>query len=91
MDIKFLDKVYSQILSETRIIGGKIHTPFSPTSLSSSILFSLHLSFLLSSHSKHCKEVYCLNKEETEYVWKKYKEGVTTLINDKDISHQEKG
>ena len=91
MNIKFLDKVCSQILSETRIIGGKIHTPFSPTSLSSSILFSLHFSFLLSSLSKHCKEIYGLNKEETDYVWDKYKEGVTTLINDKDTSHQEKG
>ncbi len=88
MNNKFLNKVVGQILSETRIVGGKIHTPFSPTSLSSSILFSLHLSFLLSSLSKHCKGVYSLNKEETDYVWNEYKKGVTTLMDKKELSYE---
>lgn len=99
MNIKFLDKVAGQILSETRINNdGKIHTPFSPTSLSSSIFFSLYdyfsyhlIPLSLSPLSKHCKEIYNLNKEETDYVWDKYKEGVTTLMGKKEPARQEKG
>ena len=91
MNIKFLDKVCSQILSETRIIGGKIHTPFFPPIPSPPSPLSFSLSFLphhlLCPFSFHCKEVYCLNKEETEYVWKKYKEEITTLIDDKELIH----
>jgi hypothetical protein len=98
MNIKFLDKVVGQIISETRINNDEVYTPFPPSNLPfllSTFLFSptssIHPSFLLYSLSNHCKEVYSLNKEETEYIWDKYKEGVTTLINDKDTSHQEKG
>jgi hypothetical protein len=40
--------------------------------------------------SSHCKEVYSLNKEETEYVWIKYKEGLTTLMDKKELIHKEK-
>jgi len=88
MNNKFLDKVYDQILSETRIIDDKVYTLFSP--------FPFSLSFLLSfisstSFPSHCKEVYSLNKEETEYVWEKYKEGLTALMEDKEPAHQEKG
>ena len=95
MNIKFLDKVCDQIISETRIIDDKIYTPsypsylfpFSPLPFSLSFFFS----FSLPSFSSHCKDVYSLNKEETEYVWGKYKKGLTTLINDKEPAHQEKG
>ena len=88
MNNKFLDKVYDQILSETRIIDDKVYTLFSP--------FPFSLSFLLSfisstSFPSHCKEVYSLNKEETDYVWDKYKEGVSALIGKKEPAHQEKG
>lgn len=88
MDNKFLDKVVGQILSETRIIDGKIHTPFSSFSPSLSLLFSLHTLFLfrLSIHlSKHCKDVYSLTEQEIEYVWKKYKEELTTLMVKKEL------
>ena len=96
MNIKFLDKVVDQILSETRINNDEVYTPFTSSPSPFLFLFSSFVfpSFLLnftSSLSKHCKEIYGLNKEETDYVWDKYKEGVTTLIKDKDISHQEKG
>tara|TARA_R110000765_G_scaffold374702_1_gene465269 strand:- start:43 stop:327 length:285 start_codon:yes stop_codon:yes gene_type:complete len=90
MNNKFLDKVYDQIISETRIIDNKVYTPFllfpfSP-SPSSSFFFSPSSSlFPTYSFSSHCKEVYSLNYEETEYVWVKYKEGITTLINDKEL------
>jgi len=91
MNNKFLDKVCDQIISETRIIGGKIHTPFSPLSSSSPFLsFSIYLLFS-SSLSKHCKEVYSLNEQEIDYVWVKYKEGLTALMEDMEPSHQEKG
>ena len=95
MNNKFLDKVVDQILSETSIIDNKLHTPFllfsfsslfpSPSSLSSSPL-------LLSFFSSHCKKVYSLkNGQEVDYVWEKYKKEVTTLMEDKEPSHQEKG
>ena len=89
----FLDKVVDQIISETRVIDNKIYTPFFSGffSFRSSSSFFPSLSHLLCPFSFHCKEVYCLNKEETEYVWTKYKEGLTTLIEDKEPAHQEKG
>ena len=88
---KFLNKVYDQIVSETRIIGGKIHTPFSPTSFSSYLYYHLIFPSSNSPFSKHCKDVYSLNEQEIDYVWNEYKKGVTALINDKELSHQEKG
>jgi hypothetical protein len=94
MNIKFLDKVCDQILSETRIDNDEVYTPFSSFSPHYSFFFNFTISpisIFPSSLSKHCKEIYGLNKEETDYVWDKYKEGVTTLIKDKDTSHQEKG
>jgi len=73
LDNKFLNKVYNQIISETRIINDKVYTPFFPIFyplLSSRDPFPPRF---LSSFFFHCKEVYCLNKEETEYVWREYK------------------
>jgi len=92
MDNKFLDKVIEQILSETRVIDDKVYTPFSFSSLSS-LVYPPFLSSpsLLSSFISHCKEVYSLNKEETDYVWTKYKKGLTALMEDKEPAHQEKG
>ena len=96
MDNKFLDKVIYQILSETRVIDNKLYTPFlHPYSLEPRkfllLPFLLTYSFPLSSFFNHCKEVYSLNEQEIDYVWTKYKKGVTTLIDKKEPSHQEKG
>ena len=88
MNNKFLDKVCDQIISETRIIGGKIHTPFSPTSLFSSFFLTSYTLCSLSSLSKHCKEVYSLNEQEIKYVWVKYKEGLTALMDKKELSYE---
>ena len=88
MNIKFLDKVYDQILSETRIDDkGLIHFPF---------FLALHLNYNKDNFFSplinqrlypHCKEIYSLNKEETEYIRTKYKEGVTTLMEKKEPAH----
>ena len=65
MDYKFLHKVVDQLVYETTIDyeNDRIFTPLSSPS-----------SFL-----KHCKEVYGLNEQEIEYVWKEYRD----IINDK--------
>ena len=84
MNIKFLDKVYDQILSETRIIDNKLYTPSSSTSTYLSLSFSF-IPFLFPLFSSHCKEVYSLNEQEIDYVWNEYKKGITTLINDKEL------
>ena len=78
MDKKFLHKVVDQIISETRIDYGRkvIETPFTSPSYLNPFLA---LVFVLPSFSDHCKDVYGLNKEETEYVWKEYRD----IIKDK--------
>jgi len=86
---KFLNKVYDQIVSETRIIDNKLYIPFSSHTFPPP--FISPLSLLVLSFSSHCKDVYSLNEQEIDYVWWKYKEGITTLINDKEPAHQEKG
>ena len=82
MDKRFLDKVVDQIVSETMVDYEKerAYTPFSFFSLSPR-LFSSLLSFFSprSPFTKHCKNVYGLNKEETEYVWEEYRR----IIKDK--------
>ena len=90
MNNKFLDKVVDQIMSETSIIDNKLHTPFSFLSLlfSSPILVLRHSSPSFDSYllfSSHCKDVYSLNKDETEYVWEKYKKEIVSIINDKEL------
>ena len=87
MNNKFLDKVYDQILSETRI-DDRIHTPFSYPLPFIDVTISEYFYKLF---FKHCKEIYTLkNEQEIEYVWDKYKEGLTTLMEDKEPAHQEK-
>ena len=77
MDKRFLNKVLDQIISETRIDYDRkeIVTPLHP------IPFSFPFSYLPSSlsFSRHCKNVYGLNEQEIEYVWKEYKD----IIKDK--------
>ena len=85
MDYKFLNKVVAQILSETTIDYDeeRFLPPFSSIPslspnysfpISSLSPFSPYPSFII-----HCEEVYGLNKDEVEYIWKKYKK----IIKDK--------
>ena len=79
MDKRYLDKVIDQIVSETEIDyeKEKVYTTFSfphPTFDSSPFSYIF---------TTHCKEVYGLNYEETEYVWNEY----TQIINDKILYH----
>ena len=89
MDKKFLNKVTEQIISETRIdydrriMGAPFFVPF-PPSLSFLHPLSHALTLFLDSNppfffTKHCKDVYGLNNEESKYVWNNYKQ----IIKDK--------
>ena len=92
MNNKFLDKVIEQIISETRVIDNKLYTPYSSSPLYISLFPPPFQSpSLLSSFISHCKEIYRLNDDEVNYVWKEYKEGITALMDKKEPSHQEKG
>ena len=78
MDKRFLIKVLDQIVSETTIDyeKGEIQIPFSDISIDiphSLLLHHLDFHPFLFLFSDHCKNVYGLNKEETEYVWEEYK------------------
>ena len=83
MDYKFLDKVIDQLVRETEIHTefGRIYTPISSTPSSLPLPF-LSPFFSLSPllfFSKHCRDIYGLNDDEIEYVWKEYKQ----IIKDK--------
>ena len=77
MDKRFLNKVLDQIVNETTIDyeKGEIQIPFSDISIDiphSLLLHHLDFHPFLFLFSDHCKNVYGLNKEETEYVWEEY-------------------
>ena len=82
MDKKFLDKVVDMIVRETEMDYEK-ERAYTPFYYSFSVLSYFTLSLVLSSprsyFSNHCKNVYGLNKEETEYVWEEYRR----IIKDK--------
>ena len=84
MDKKFLNKVIDQIVRETRIDyeKGEIEFPFFSSSSPSSLFFSFFLSSISppAPFSKHCKNVYGLNDDEIEYVWKVYEHIVKDKI-----------
>ena len=90
MDKRFLKKVLDQIISETRIDYGigEIQFPFS-FNTSSLLAFTIDpLSHLFSSSflfSSHCKNVYGLNEEETEYVWNNYRQIVKDKIKNNEL------
>ena len=72
MDKKFLDKVLEQIVRET-IVGHEeevVYTPFGPH-----YYFIYFYSAPPNSQyfNTHCKDIYGLNKEETDYVWNGYR------------------
>lgn len=89
MDKKFLNKVIEQIVSETKVHREKncllqIDVPYQPKNILIPHLpptpFHLLLSVLrIGPFTKHCRDVYGLNEEEIEYVWKEYKD----IIRDK--------
>ena len=89
MDYKFLHKVVDQIVSETRMDYDmeEIQFPFSsrpfslrrPRFLTSFFLSPPHPPIF--SFSDHCKDVYGLNDDEIEYVWKKYKDDIVYKID----------
>jgi len=88
MDYKFLNKVLDQLVRETEIDKnrGVIESPFfSLILVSSFILLPSSLSFLslpsLPTFSDHCKDVYGLNDDEIEYVWKEYVQTIIDKIN----------
>ena len=73
MDIKFLNKVVDQIISETMVKNGLVSGPFSYGFL---ISLSYYSSFFPPTFISHCKEVYSLNEKEIEYVWNNYKNNI---------------
>lgn len=79
MDYKFLNKVVSQILSETTIDYEKER--FLPPSFSSSSPLTLFSFFPYPSFIIHCREVYGLNEDEVSYVWKEYRDIIKDKIN----------
>jgi hypothetical protein len=85
MDYKFLNKVLDQLVRETMIDydRGVVESPF--FSFIWVYNFLNHRSssslFFLPSFVDHCKDVYGLNLEETEYVWKEYYIRVKVKIN----------
>ena len=93
MNFLFLDKVVDQIVSETRIDyeNDRIFTPFLISSSSPHPLPYLPLFLFSKLHNPfspsppffiiHCKDVYGLNKEETEYVWKEYNDDIVYKIS----------
>jgi hypothetical protein len=78
MDKKFLNKVVDQIVSETKIEHKKVSFPF-PFSFSLPF-FSPLPPLPLSDFIHHCKEVYGLNRDETNYVYKEYVIGINNKI-----------
>ena len=89
MDKRFLNKVIDQIVSETMVNHEteRIKTPFRQLSYSFTLHFQLptstssSTSVLYSSFSRHCKEIYGLDKDEVGYVWDKYVQIFRDKIN----------
>ncbi len=77
MDKNYLDKVVDQIVRETRIdFEGRLYTPFTLFDIPS-LLHPLFFPLF----SQHCKEVYGLNEDEIDYVWRGYKVVIKDKIN----------
>ena len=83
MNYKYLNKVVDILVSETTITGNIVSAPFInlPRNISYSLnTLSFHLSLpSLYTFEKYCKDIYGLTEEETEYVWKQYRD----IINNK--------
>jgi hypothetical protein len=88
MDKKFLHKVIDQLVRETIIYhdhdNERVNVPFSCHTFHSVPYLLQFLSDFLSSppvFDKHCKDVYGLNENETDYVWVKYVHIIREKIN----------
>ena len=84
MDYKFLNKVLDQLVSETRIDYDRrvIESPLPPLFIH---FFLSPSSFFLPSFVDHCRDVYGLNIQETEYVWKEYRETIIDKIKNNGL------
>ena len=81
MKNNYLNKVLDQIVRETTIDYGydNIYTHFNtPIPLPFNYFFSDFIPFI-PSFIEHCREVYGLNDDEVDYVWREYKK----IIKDK--------
>jgi hypothetical protein len=86
MNKKFLNKVADRLVKETRIefTKGSVLTPFLPFPLSSFPFLLLPFDLFF---SEHCENVYALNNEEIDYVWKEYRNTIKDKIkNEQRIS-----
>tara|TARA_R110002126_G_scaffold218583_1_gene364293 strand:- start:455 stop:715 length:261 start_codon:yes stop_codon:yes gene_type:complete len=83
MDKRFLNKVVNQIVSETRMDYDRkvIETPFFSLSSYSLLSRPSHQPSLFFLFTYHCRDVYGLNDNEIEYVWKEYKQIIKDKIN----------
>ena len=80
MNNKFLNKVADRLVKETRIdfTRGRVYPPYIHSLPSQIYYFPLYRSSsFFSSYpsplfSEHCENVYALNNEEMDYVWKEY-------------------
>ena len=84
MDKKFLNKVLNHIVRETRIDHDKkeIYFPFYSSPFFYFPHFPIsHFHFLFHFLTNHCRDVYGLNEEEIDYVWKEYKKIITDKID----------
>jgi hypothetical protein len=74
MDYKFLNNVVGQIVSETRInYRTDMLSFFFDNVFKEWVPFDFNYQkFLLTSFYNHCRDVYGLNDEESEYVWGEY-------------------
>ena len=84
MDYKFLNRVVDQLVRETRIDYDKERIYFLLLSFKFYLLFTtntfiLYQSSIFKTFFLHCRDVYGLNNEEIEYVWKEYR----NIINEK--------
>ena len=93
MDNRFLNKVTHQIVNETIMDYDQedIQFPFGFSSFNNIMIFTISFDTTLKlfsiftdyspSFSRHCKDVYGLNEEEMEYVWKEYVQIIGDKIN----------
>ena len=88
MNKEFMDKVCDQIISETRVDDDELYVPFSTIPIYCRFLPSPFLPFTPLYFVRHCREIYSLNGKEIEYVWNRYKEGLTTLMDKKELSYE---
>jgi len=82
MNNKFLNKVADRLVKETRIdfTKGSVRTPFLPRFVLP--FLSLPSPPFSPFFSEHCENIYGLNNEETDYVWKEYKDIILDKINE---------